>query len=46
MNIFKWVQKLVEYIGNGVRRLFSPSDDDFPETGVQPFAGDSYKEEN
>ena len=46
MNVFEWMQKLVQYIGNGVRRIFTASDDDFPETGVQPFEGDPYKEEN
>ena len=46
MNVFKWLQDLVQYIGNGIRRIFSASDDEYPETGVQPFKDDSYKEEN
>ena len=46
MNIFQWLQNLIQYIGTGVSRIFSPSEDDYPETGVQPFEGDPYKEKN
>ncbi len=46
MNIFKWLQNFIQYIGSGVRRIFSASEDDYPETGAQPFEGDPYKEKN
>lgn len=40
MTSFKWFQDLVEYIEAGVKRIFSPTDDDYPSTGVLPFEGD------
>lgn len=40
MKISTWIQNLVQYIGDGASRLFKPSDDDYPQTGVQPFSGD------
>jgi len=34
-------QKLITATTNGVSRIFSPSDDDYPKSGVQPYEGDS-----
>jgi len=34
-------QQVVSYISGAVARIFAPSDDDYPKTGVQPFEGDS-----
>ncbi|NJM23161.1 MAG: hypothetical protein HC836_40510 [Richelia sp. RM2_1_2] len=34
-------QKLIKFTTNGVTRIFSPSDDDYPKSGVQPYEGDS-----
>ncbi len=34
-------QKLIKATTNGVSRIFSPSDDDYPKSGVQPYEGDS-----
>lgn len=31
----------MDEISTAVGRLFSPSDDDYPKTGVQPFSGDT-----
>ena len=44
MSAFKWLQQLFQYIGDAAGRIFSPSRDDYPETGVQPFEGEPYKE--
>lgn len=44
MKVFQWLQQLVQYIGGGIRRIFGPSDDDYPKTGVQPFEGEPYQE--
>jgi hypothetical protein len=33
-------QKVVRYISSAAIRIFSPSDDNYPATGVQPFEGD------
>ena len=41
MKLFTWVQDTVKYLVKGVSRLFTATDDDYPETGVQPFSGDS-----
>lgn len=40
MKIFTWIQDTVQYLWDGVSRLFKPTDDDYPNTGVQPFSGD------
>ena len=36
-------QKLVNFATNGATRIFSPSDDDYPKSGVQPYEGDRTK---
>lgn len=36
-------QKLIKFATNGISRIFSPSDDDYPKSGVQPYEGDSAK---
>ncbi|MEA5594057.1 hypothetical protein [Rivularia sp. UHCC 0363] len=33
-------QRLINFTTNGVTRIFSPSDDDYPKSGVQPYEGD------
>ncbi len=33
-------QKVFRYIYDAFVRIFSPRDDDYPETGVQPFEGE------
>ena len=33
-------QRVIRYISSAVIRIFSPSDDNYPATGVQPFEGD------
>ena len=40
MKIFTWLKNTVGYLFNGVSRLFEPTDDDYPKTGVQPFSGE------
>ncbi len=42
MKIFSWLQNMVQSIWNDVGKLFQPTDDDYPETGVQPFEGEPY----
>ena len=44
MKIFKWLKDTVEYLRDGVARLFQPSEDNYPKTGVQPFEGEPYDE--
>jgi hypothetical protein len=33
-------QRAIQYIASAATRIFSPTDDDYPATGVQPFEGD------
>ncbi len=33
-------QKVIYYISGAVSRIFSPRDDNYPSTGVQPFEGE------
>jgi hypothetical protein len=40
MKIFRWMQDIVQFLLNGVSRLFEPTDDNYPQTGVQPFSGE------
>ena len=34
------IQRSAVWLLDAAKRVFSPSDDDYPETGVQPFEGD------
>jgi hypothetical protein len=47
-NIFQVIvempQKFVSYITTAAARIFSPDDDDYPKTGVQPFEGEPNEE--
>ncbi len=36
-NIF---QSTIQFISGGAKRIFTPTDDDYPKTGVQPYEGD------
>lgn len=55
MNTSQWIQQTsqnilrsgergFQWIGRAITRIFTPTDDRYPETGVQPFEGDSYDE--
>jgi hypothetical protein len=37
-------QRTVRYVAKGAFRIFSPTEDDYPRTGVQPFHGDRTKD--
>lgn len=34
-------RRIGRYVSDAVLRVFSPSDDNYPKTGVQPYSGDS-----
>jgi hypothetical protein len=40
MKVFAMVMNAVQYLSEGVARLFSPADDQYPTVGVQPFDGE------
>ena len=44
MKIFQQLQQAFQMLWEAVLRVFSPSDDDYPESGVQPYEGDPYDE--
>ncbi|MGQ4647501.1 hypothetical protein [Lyngbya aestuarii] len=44
MGIFQLFDNISKYIFGAVGRIFSPSDDAYPETGVQPFSGDPFQD--
>jgi hypothetical protein len=33
-------QQVIGYLSGAVSRIFGPTDDDYPATGVQPYEGD------
>ena len=39
MKIFTWMQDIVQFVWDGASRLFKPTDDDYPKSGVQPYSG-------
>jgi len=39
-SIGKAIQQTSNWIFEAAKRIFSPSDDNYPKTGVQPFEGD------
>ena len=40
MSIPKVIDDVIQYVSGAVSRIFSLSDDQYPNTGVQPFDGD------
>lgn len=43
MFISKMISNIAQYISEAVMRIFGPSDDAYPNSGVQPFTGEIYK---
>ena len=43
MIIGKTLKNIIQYITEGFARIFSPTDDEYPATGIQPFEGEEYK---
>lgn len=44
MSVSRIFDDVIQYISEGVARIFSPADDEYPNVGVQPFDGDPYSE--
>lgn len=44
MTTFNSLQQMSHYIWEGVARIFSPVDDEYPMSGIQPFTGELYEE--
>lgn len=45
MKMFQWLQNLVQSVWNDVGNLFQPTRDDYPESGVQPYEGEPYDDQ-
>lgn len=42
MIISQTLKNIVQYLTEGFARIFSPTDDEYPAIGVQPFEGEIY----
>jgi hypothetical protein len=40
MNAVSKLRNLIDYVISGAARTFSPNQDEYPSTGVQPFEGE------
>jgi hypothetical protein len=43
MAISRIIARITQYISEAAMRIFGPSDDAYPATGMQPFTGEPYK---
>ncbi len=43
MKLWKLMKDAVQYVSEGFLRIFSPSRDEYPDSGLQPFEGRSNK---
>ncbi len=41
MSLPKVIDDVISYISGAMSRIFGPNDDSYPETGVQPYKGES-----
>ena len=44
MAVWQWLKQIVKYLEKGTARLFSPSEDNYPKIGIQPFEDEPYDE--
>lgn len=44
MGISRTINSIVQYISEAVTRIFGPNDDAYPVIGIQPFAGEPFKQ--
>ena len=42
MNILNIVRDAIQYVSEAAGRIFRPADDNYPETGVQPYDGEPF----
>jgi hypothetical protein len=45
MSIFKQLDQVVQYFSGAFVRIFGPTDDSYPATGLQPFEGTPNKKD-
>ncbi|HEY9850588.1 MAG TPA: hypothetical protein V6D28_14070 [Leptolyngbyaceae cyanobacterium] len=44
MTVYQMFDRVTQFFLEAAARIFGPTDDAYPVTGVQPFEGDPYKE--
>ena len=40
MSVNQVIRDMIQYLAEGFARIFSPTDDEYPNIGIQPFEGD------
>jgi hypothetical protein len=43
-HVKSWFTKTVSFVSGAANRIFGLNDDEYPETGVQPYSGDPANE--
>ncbi len=46
MGIPKLLDNVIQYFSGAISRIFGPNDDEYPNTGVQPFEGEPNKKQH
>jgi hypothetical protein len=46
MKVQRLVENVMQYVSGAVVRIFSPSDDNYPNSGVQPYEGRPTKKDH
>ncbi len=45
-SILEITQQVINFVLGGFKKIFSPSNDEYPQIGIQPFEGDRPKEKS
>jgi hypothetical protein len=45
MGIIKLMDNLNSFFAEAIARIFAPSDDAYPNVGVQPYSGDPFRDD-
>ncbi|WP_168163395.1 hypothetical protein [Calothrix sp. 336/3] len=46
MAISNFISRITQFISEAAMRIFAPTDDAYPNVGVQPFSGEPYEEKH
>jgi hypothetical protein len=45
MKLWESIKNSIGYVSDAIGRIFGPNDDEYPNTGVQPFEGDTEQDQ-
>lgn len=45
MRLNRIFNEVIQYLSEGVARIFAPSDDAYPVVGTQPYSGDPFRDD-